>query len=69
MKELTMLNAYLKNRIAYFIKKQGDNTYYDDTISELKSVQAMTSSVLDIENEDDKIPKVLDLIHGIDVKD
>jgi hypothetical protein len=60
MNELTMLSAYLNKRIMYYRKKQGENTYYQDTIEELETVLIMVDSVLDAEeNEADEIASVL----------
>ena len=60
MNELTMLSAYLNKRIMYYRKKQGGNTYYQDTIEELETVLMMVDSVLDTEeNEADEIASVL----------
>ena len=44
----------------YYRKKQGGNTYYQDTIEELETVLMMVDSVLDAEeNEADEIASVL----------
>lgn len=44
----------------YYRKKQGENTYYQDTIEELETVFTMVDSVLDAEeNEADEIDSVL----------
>lgn len=44
----------------YYRKKQGRNTYYQDTIEELETVLMMVDSVLDTEeNEADEIASVL----------
>lgn len=44
----------------YYRKKQGENTYYQDTIEELETVLIMVGSVLDTEeNEADEIASVL----------
>lgn len=44
----------------YYRKKQGENTYYQDTIEELETVLTMVDSVLDAEeNEADEIASVL----------
>lgn len=60
MKELIMLSAYLNKRIMYYRKKQGENTYYQDTIEELETVFTMVDSILDAEeNEADEIDSVL----------
>lgn len=60
MNELIMLSAYLNKRIMYYRKKQGENTYYQDTIEELETVLAMIDSILDAEeNEADEIDSVL----------
>lgn len=60
MNELIMLSAYLNKRIMYYRKKQGENTYYQDTIEELETVFTMVDSVLDTEeNEADEIDSVL----------
>lgn len=60
MNELIMLSAYLNKRIMYYRKKQGENTYYQDTIEELETVFTMVDSVLDAEeNEADEIDSVL----------
>lgn len=60
MNELTMLSAYLNKRIMYYRKKQGENTYYQDTIEELETVLTMVDSILDAEeNEADEIDSVL----------
>ena len=60
MNELIMLSAYLNKRIMYHRKKQGENTYYQDTIEELETVFTMVDSILDAEeNEADEIDSVL----------
>ena len=60
MNELIMLSAYLNKRIMYYRKKQGENTYYQDTIEELETVLTMVDSVFDAEeNEADEIASVL----------
>lgn len=60
MNELIMLSAYLNKRIMYYRKKQGENTYYQDTIEELETVLTMVDSILDAEeNEADEIDSVL----------
>mgnify|MGYP000005955520 FL=1 len=60
MNELIMLSAYLNKRIMYYRKKQGENTYYQDTIEELETVFTMVDSILDAEeNEADEIDSVL----------
>ena len=60
MNELIMLSAYLNKRIMYYRKKQGENTYYQDTIEELETVFTMVDSILDAEeNEADEIASVL----------
>lgn len=60
MNELIMLSAYLNKRIMYYLKKQGENTYYQDTIEELETVFTMVDSILDAEeNEADEIDSVL----------
>lgn len=60
MNELIMLSAYLNKRIMYYRKKQGENTYYQDTIEELETVFTMVDSILDAEeNEADEIDRVL----------
>lgn len=60
MNELIMLNAYLNKRIMYYRKKQGENTYYQDTIEELETIFTMVDSILDAEeNEADEIDSVL----------
>lgn len=60
MNELIMLGAYLNKRIMYYRKKQGENTYYQDTIEELETVFTMVDSILDAEeNEADEIDSVL----------
>ena len=44
----------------YYRKKQGENTYYQDTIEELETVLTMVDSILDAEeNEADEIDSVL----------
>ena len=44
----------------YYRKKQGENTYYQDTIEELETVFTMVDSILDAEeNEADEIDSVL----------
>ena len=44
----------------YYLKKQGENTYYQDTIEELETVFTMVDSILDAEeNEADEIDSVL----------
>lgn len=44
----------------YYRKKQGENTYYQDTIEELETVFTMVDSVFDAEeNEADEIASVL----------
>lgn len=44
----------------YYRKKQGENTYYQDTIEELETVFTMVDSILDAEeNEADEIASVL----------
>ena len=60
MNELIMLSAYLNKRIMYYRKKQGENTYYQDTIEELETVFTMVDSILDAEeNEANEIDSVL----------
>lgn len=60
MNELIMLSAYLNKRIMYYRQKQGENTYYQDTIEELETVLTMVDSILDAEeNEADEIDSVL----------
>lgn len=60
MNELIMFSAYLNKRIMYYRKKQGENTYYQDTIEELETVFTMVDSILDAEeNEADEIDSVL----------
>lgn len=60
MNELTMLSAYLNKRIMYYQRKQGENTYYQDTIEELETVFTMVDSILDAEeNEADETDSVL----------
>lgn len=60
MNELIMLSAYLNKRVMYYRKKQGENTYYQDTIEELETVLTMVDSILDAEeNEADEIDSVL----------
>lgn len=60
MNELIMLSAYLNKRIMYYRKKQGENTYYQDTIEELETVLTMVDSILDAEeNEAVEIDSVL----------
>lgn len=60
MNELIMLSAYLNKRIMYYRKKQGENTYYQDTIEELETVFTMVDSILDAEeNKADEIDSVL----------
>lgn len=60
MNELIMLSAYLNKRIMYYQRKQGENTYYQDTIEELETVFTMVDSILDAEeNEADEIASVL----------
>ena len=60
MNELIMLSAYLNKRIMYYRQKQGENTYYQDTIEELETVLTMVDSILDAEeNEADEIDNVL----------
>ena len=60
MNELIMLSAYLNKRIMYYSKKQGENTYYQDTIEELETVFTMVDSILDAEeNEANEIDSVL----------
>lgn len=60
MNELIMFRAYLNKRITYYRKKQGENTYYQDTIEELETVLIMVDSVLDAEeNKTDEIASVL----------
>lgn len=60
MNELIMLSAYLNKRIMYYRNKQGENTYYQDTIEELETVFTMVDSILDAEeNEADEIDSVL----------
>lgn len=44
----------------YYRKKQGENTYHQDTIEELETVFTMVDSILDAEeNEADEIDSVL----------
>ena len=44
----------------YYRNKQGENTYYQDTIEELETVFTMVDSILDAEeNEADEIDSVL----------
>lgn len=44
----------------YYQKKQGENTYYQDTIEELETILTMVDSILDAEeNEADEIDSVL----------
>ena len=44
----------------YYRKKQGENTYYQDTIEELETVFTMVDSILDAEeNEANEIDSVL----------
>lgn len=60
MNELIMLSAYLNKRVMYYRNKQGENTYYQDTIEELETVLTMVDSILDAEeNEADEIDSVL----------
>ena len=60
MNELIMLSAYLNKRVMYYRKKQGENTYYQDTIEELETVLTMVDSILAAEeNEADEIDSVL----------
>lgn len=44
----------------YYQRKQGENTYYQDTIEELETVFTMVDSILDAEeNEADETDSVL----------
>lgn len=66
MNELIMLSAYLNKRVMYYRKKQGENTYYQDTIEELETVLAMVDSVLDADGEElEEINRVLNRIASL----
>lgn len=43
MKELSMLKVYLKKRIKYYQHKQGENTFHQDIIEELETIENMIS--------------------------
>ena len=50
----------------YYRKKQGENTYYQDTIEELETVLAMVDSVLDADGEElEEINRVLNRIASL----
>ena len=60
MNELTMIRAYVENRIEYYKKDQNSNTFNNRIISELSAIYAMVDSVLNAEeNEADEIASVL----------
>lgn len=66
MNELTMLSAYLNKRIMYYQKKQGENTYYQDTIEELETILTMVDSVLNADGEElEEINRVLNRIASL----
>ena len=41
-----MLKALIEARIEYWEKKQGDKTFHEDIIDELKTLQAVVSAVV-----------------------
>lgn len=44
--ELKMLQALINARIEYWEKKQGDKTFHEDIIDELKMLKAVVSSTI-----------------------
>ena len=66
MNELIMLSAYLNKRVMYYRNKQGENTYYQDTIEELETVLTMVDSVLDTDDEElEEINRILNRIASL----
>ncbi|VTY45658.1 hypothetical protein [Veillonella parvula] len=66
MNELIMLSAYLNKRVMYYRKKQGENTYHQDTIEELETVLAMVDAALDADDEElESINRVLNRIASL----
>ena len=66
MNELIMLSAYLNKRVMYYRKKQGENTYYQDTIEELETILTMVDSVLDTDGEKlEEINRILSRIASL----
>ena len=59
MNELVMIRAYVKNRIEFYKADQGNNTYNDRLIEDLKPILVMIDSVLEVEKESEEIAKVL----------
>ena len=50
----------------YYRKKQGENTYYQDTIEELETVLTMVDSVLDTDGEKlEEINRILSRIASL----
>lgn len=50
MTELQIIKAWAEQRIEYHLKKQGSYDFNKDVISELETLVAMISSVVDREN-------------------
>ena len=66
MSKLIMLSAYLNKRVMYYRKKQGENTYYQDTIEELETILAMVDSVLATDGEElEEINRILSRIASL----
>ena len=66
MNELIMLSAYLNKRVMYYRNKQGENTYYQDTIEELETILTMVDSVLDTDGEElEEINRILNRIASL----
>lgn len=59
MNELVMISAYVENRIEFYKADQGEQTFNNRIIEELSAIYAMVNSVLVVENEKEKIAKVL----------
>lgn len=59
MNELVMISAYVENRIKFYKADQGEQTFNNRIIEELSAISAMADSVLIVENEREKIAKVL----------
>lgn len=59
MNELVMISAYVENRIEFYKADQGEQTFNNRIIEELSAICAMANSVLIVENEREKIAKVL----------
>lgn len=50
----------------YYRKKQGENTYYQDTIEELETILTMVDSVLDTDGEKlEEINRILSRIASL----